>query len=131
MIVIDSSALIAVMLAEPDGEFFRTRMGTNERLSMSAVNAHETAAVLQARFGSDLVADFWRLLSDLHIEIVAFDEPQVRVAAEAYARYGKGLGTKAQLNLCDCAAYALARTLDAPLLFKGDDFPHTDVVRCV
>lgn len=131
MIVVDSSALISIMLAEPDGEIIRSRLGTNQRLCMSAVNAHETAVVLHARVGSDLVAEFWRLLSDLQVEIVAFDEPQVRAAAEAYARYGKGLGSKAQLNLCDCAAYALARTLDAPLLFKGEDFAHTDVARCV
>lgn len=131
MIVIDSSALVAILLKEPDCQRYRARLGSNDRLAISAVNVFETACVLHARRGADLVEEFWRLLSDLRIEIVAFDEPQARAAADAYARYGKGFGSKAQLNLCDCAAYALARTLDAPLLFKGQDFPHTDVARCV
>ncbi len=131
MIVIDSSALVAIMLDEPDREVFQDILARHETFRISAVNAHETICVLRARRGQRAIDRLWRLLTELNVEIVAFDEPQVRVAAEAYARYGKGLGTKAQLNLCDCAAYALARTLDAPLLFKGDDFPHTDVARCV
>jgi ribonuclease VapC len=67
------------------------------------------------------------MLKDNEIEIVPFDEAQVRAAAEAFDRYGKGIHSKARLNLADCAAYALAKSIDAPLLFKGDDFAHTDV----
>ena len=61
------------------------------------------------------------------LEIVPFDEAQVRAAAVAFDRYGKGINSKAQLNLSDCAAYALAKTMNAPLLFKGNDFTHTDI----
>jgi ribonuclease VapC len=61
------------------------------------------------------------------IEIVPFDEAQVRAAAVGFGLYGKGLHGKARLNLADCAAYALAKRRDAPLLLKGEDFAHTDV----
>ena len=69
-------------------------------------------------------------LVDNQIEIVPFDETQVRAAAGAFDRYGKGVGPKARLNLADCAAYALAITMNCPLLFKGDDFTETDVKVC-
>lgn len=98
---------------------------------MSAVNAHETSCVLLARRGRAGLEGLWRFLIEYRVSIVPFDETQARLAADAYARYGKGLGSKAQLNLCDCAAYALARSLGAPLLFKGEDFSQTDVKRCV
>jgi ribonuclease VapC len=60
-----------------------------------------------------------------------FDEAQVRAAAVAFDLYGKGINPKARLNLSDCAAYALAKTMNAPLLFKGDDFRQTDLQSCV
>jgi len=68
-------------------------------------------------------------LDELAIEIVPFAEPYISGALEAYARYGKGIDPKARLNLGDCAAYALAKALNAPLLFKGEDFAATDVLR--
>jgi ribonuclease VapC len=96
---------------------------------MSAVNAHESASVLRIRHGRAAVARLWETLADNDIEIYPFDEAQVRAAAAAFDRYGKGINPKARLNLSDCAAYALAKTLNAPLLFKGDDFAETDVQR--
>jgi ribonuclease VapC len=96
---------------------------------MSAVNAHETATVLRIRYGRAAVDELWRLFAENEIEVLAFDEGQVRMAAEAFDRYGKGINPKSRLNLSDCAAYALAKTLNAPLLFKGDDFLETDVQR--
>ncbi len=71
------------------------------------------------------------MLRDGQIEIVPFDEVQVRAAAIAFDRYGKGIDPKARLNLADCAAYALARTMNSPLLFKGNDFTETDVKVCL
>jgi ribonuclease VapC len=65
------------------------------------------------------------------IETIPFDEAQVRAAAVAFDLYGKGINSRARLNLADCAAYALARTMDAPLLFKGCDFTHTDLRSCL
>jgi ribonuclease VapC len=94
---------------------------------MSAVNAHETATVLRLRHGAAAVARFWQFLADSEIEIVPFDEVQVRAAAVAFDHYGKGVNPRAKLNLSDCAAYALAKTMNAPLLFKGDDFTQTDL----
>lgn len=127
MIVIDSSALLAIAFAEPEKEAFEDVIAGARRCLLSAVNAHETATVLRLRRGPLAVEAFWKMLKSNGIEIEPFDEVQVLAAAEAYGRYGKGIHSKARLNLADCAAYALAKTMDAPLLFKGDDFPETDV----
>jgi len=97
---------------------------------MSAVNVHESACVLRARLGEDGVALMWRLMAEFEIEIAPFDAAQARAAIAAYGRYGKGVDPKARLNLADCAFYALAKTLDWPLLFKGVDFSATDVRVC-
>ena len=121
MIVVDSSALIAIVLNEPEREAFEAIVIV-ERGVMSAVNVHESACVLRARLGEDGVALMWRLMAEFEIEIAPFDAAQARAAIAAYGRYGKGVDPKARLNLADCAAYALAKTLDWPLLFKGADF---------
>jgi ribonuclease VapC len=126
MIVVDSSALLAVLLREPDREIFKNVITTADRCVISAVNAHETATVLRIRHGRDAVDQFWEMLADNEIEIYPFDELQVRAAATAFDRFGKGIDP-ARLNLSDCAAYALAKTLNAPLLFKGEDFAGTDI----
>jgi len=70
------------------------------------------------------------LIRAVQLVVLPFDEPQARLAAQAFLRYGKGQNHPAQLNMGDCAAYALATTLNEPLLFVGDDFTHTDVARC-
>ncbi len=127
MIVVDSSALIAIFFDEPEKQPFQAVIAGGERCMISAVNAHETACVLRVRHGPQAVERLWQLLAVSEIEIVAFDEAQVRAAAIAFDRYGKGLHSKARLNLADCAAYALAVTMNASLLFKGDDFAATDV----
>ena len=130
MIVIDSSALIAILFEEPEKQAFENVIAGGERCVISAVNAHETATVLRLRHGAAAVEKFWQLLADSEIEIVPFDETQVHAAAIAFDRYGKGIDPNARLNLSDCAAYALAKTMNAPLLFKGDDFTHTDLQSC-
>jgi ribonuclease VapC len=127
MIVVDSSALIAILFEEPEKQAFESAIAGGDRCVMSAVNAHETATVLRLRHGPAAVERLWQLLADSEIEIVPFDETQVRAAAVAFDRYGKGINSKAQLNLSDCAAYALAKTMNAPLLFKGNDFTQTDL----
>ena len=129
MIVVDSSALIAVFFAEPEKGAFQAVIDGDERCVLSAVNAHETACVLRGRLGVAAVAQFWQWLNDNQVEIVPFDEAQVRGAAVAFDRYGKGVDPGARLNLADCAAYALAKSMNAPLLFKGNDFTDTDVLR--
>ncbi len=130
MIVVDSSALLAILFHEPEKQAFENIVAGDERCVLSAVNAHETATVLRVRHGLQAVARLWQLLTDSEIEIVPFDEVQVHAAAVAFDRYGKGIDP-ARLNLADCAAYALAVTMNAPLLFKGDDFAATDVRACL
>jgi ribonuclease VapC len=131
MIVVDSSALLAILFHEPEKQAFESIVAGDERCVLSAVNAHETATVLRVRHGPQAVGRLWQLLIDSEIEIVPFDETQVHAAAAAFDRYGKGIHAKARLNLADCAAYALAATMNAPLLFKGDDFAATDVRACL
>ena len=129
MIVVDSSALCAIFFNEPERAAFQLILDREDRRLLSAVNAHETATVLRGKLGRKAVADFWRWLGENGVEVAPFDEFQARAAAAAFDRYGKGINSKARLNLADCAAYALAKTTNAPLLFKGDDFAHTDVGR--
>jgi ribonuclease VapC len=131
MIVVDSSALIPVLFKEPDKKAFQDIIDGDERCVLSAVNAHETACVLRGRLGVMAVAEFWQWLADNEVEIVPFDELQVHAAAVAFDRYGKGIHAEARLNLADCAAYALAVTMNAPLLVKGDDFAAIDVRACL
>jgi ribonuclease VapC len=128
-VVVDSSAIIAILEKESDAALYAGAIRQADSLVISAVNAHESAVVLRRRRGLEGEATLWGLLADNGIHVIAFDEAQVRAASRAFDRYGKGIHAKARLNLCDCAAYALAKSLDAPLLFKGDDFTHTDVER--
>ncbi|AEG52175.1 MULTISPECIES: type II toxin-antitoxin system VapC family toxin [Sinorhizobium] len=127
MMVVDSSAVVAIFQAEDDALPLADAMASADQLVMSAVNAHETAMILRARGGPESAEDFWRFLSVNGIEVAPFNEEQAREASEAFGRFGKGIHSKARLNLADCAAYALAKSLSAPLLFKGDDFIHTDI----
>jgi ribonuclease VapC len=132
MIVVDSSALIAILEHEPDAATYATAIREAERLFVSAVNVHETGMVLRIRRGPAAVDRMWRFLqAENDFEIVPFDEAQVREALSAFGRYGKGIRSKARLNLADCAAYALAMTMNAPLLIKGNDFTETDVRACL
>jgi ribonuclease VapC len=129
MIVVDSSAIIAIFQNEDDAAVYAMAIEAADRLAISAVNAHETAMILRARHGSEAEARFWRYLDASGFEVAPFDKDQARAASDAFGRYGKGINPMARLNLADCAAYALAKSLSAPLLFKGEDFIHTDVER--
>jgi ribonuclease VapC len=130
MIVVDSSALVAILEEEPEaGKFLQIIEDAPRRLT-SAVTAYETGIVIGARRGWETAQDAMALIEQLGIEIVPFAEAQIPGALEAYSRYGKGIHHKARLNLGDCVAYALARSVNAPLLFKGADFSQTDIVVC-
>ena len=129
--VVDSSVVVALLLGEPDGNRFETALLSNNGSCMSAVNVYEAAIVMRRRNGMPAVEVIWRFLSLYAIAVLPFDEAQAKAAASAYERYGKGIDPKARLNLADCAAYALAKTLDVPLLFKGQDFAATDIRSCV
>ncbi|NNU47013.1 type II toxin-antitoxin system VapC family toxin [Rhizobium sp. WYCCWR 11279] len=127
MIVIDTSALIAIFEKEADAATYAGAIANADRLVMSALNVYETAMVLRSRRGEAAVNQLWIYLDEAQVEIAAFDREQARLAAIAFGRFGKGIHSKAKLNLADCAAYALAKSLSLPLLFKGDDFAHTDI----
>jgi ribonuclease VapC len=131
MIVVDSSALIAIIEREAEAEQFLTIIRQAPRRLISAVTVYETGIVLGVRRGWDSAIELMNLIDELGIETVPFAEPYISRALDAYAQYGKGIHAKARLNLGDCTAYALAKSLKAPLLFKGDDFPETDLERCV
>lgn len=127
MIVVDSSALVAILEEEPEAEHFLSILQEAGRRVASAVTVYETGIVLGRRRGWEIVAELNALVDLLGIEIVPFSAAQIMAALDAYSRYGKGVDPKARLNLGDCVAYALAKSMNAPLLFKGEDFASTDV----
>jgi ribonuclease VapC len=126
VIVVDTSALIAVLLNEPGAASFRYVLARSEDLRLSAVSDYEARLVSFRQRGHRLVEAYDELVDQTGLRIVAFDQEQSLLAFEAYRRYGKG-NHPAALNFGDCASYALARRLNAPLLFKGNDFGRTDI----
>jgi ribonuclease VapC len=128
MIVVDTSALLAILNGEPERDLFLDILARDDSPMISAVTLYETMLVLRARRGPDNLDDLAEMLEAAEAQIIPFDEPQARAASAAYARFGKGIHATARLNLCDCVAYALAADLRVPLLFKGGDFRATDVI---
>ena len=124
MIVVDASALVAVADLEPDRTLYAERLGRADRAFISAVNAVEVGIVLIGRNRLQNSADLDRWLQKIGVDV----EPNANFAdvVDAYMRFGRGRHP-ARLNFADCFAYALAKSLDAPLLYKGDDFALTDV----
>jgi ribonuclease VapC len=125
--VVDTSAIFAMIAKEPEARAIQEAILSAETLLMSAITRLETQIVLHGRFGPDGDDAFEEWLSQSGIVIVPFDQEQARVAFAAFREYGKGQGHAAQLHICDCAAYALARTRGDQLLFKGGDFARTDI----
>ena len=127
VIVVDTSAIIAYLRAEPEAATVEQVLTGGEELAMSAVSTFEARIVLGARFGPTVVQTFELFLVRAAIAVHPFDESQAQMAHRTYMRFGKGTGHGAGLNMGDCAAYALARSLNAKLLYVGDDFAKTDV----
>ncbi len=125
MIVLDSSAIVAIMLEEEEEEAFSEILGSNLAF-VGAPTLVETRMVVDARLpaAGDLLNKF---LLDGAVAIVPFDAPMYVAAADAFIRYGRGRH-RARLNFGDCMAYGVASVMRLPLLFKGDDFVHTDIV---
>ena len=124
--IIDTSALVAVLDQEPEAErIAHTLAATPERM-LSAANLVEVGIVMEARLGDDGARDLDLLLAKLRVEIVPVTARQAEIARKAFRRYGRGRHD-AKLNFGDCFAYALAKDTSVPLLFKGDDFGKTDV----
>lgn len=126
--IVDSSVWVAVLMGEEEAEGL-AYMLESYPVSVSAASLVESSIVLRGRGRDAKVAALDQLLRDTDAVIVPVDERQARIAVEAYRRYGRGSGNPAKLNYGDCFSYAAAIALDEPLLFKGNDFMHTDVRR--
>ena len=128
--VVDSSAVLAILFKEPERDTFSDALADAGVRLMSSVNALEAAVVVSSRKGSFGTMELDLLLHRAEFEVVPFTVGHLRLARDAYERYGKGRHP-AGLNLGDCCAYALARHTGEALLFKGNDFTRTDVVRAL
>lgn len=128
--VIDTSALLAILRNEADAETLRQLVAGDPRRLISAATLFEAAIVIESRVGEAGGRDLDLLVAKAAAEIVPVDVEQVGVARAAYRAFGKGRH-KAGLNYGDCFAYALAIVTGEPLLFKGQDFSHTDVPRVI
>ena len=125
--IVDSSALIAIVTKEAEGPSFARLIDKTANVSMSAATYLETAIVLDRREDPSRTARLDDLIEELKIEIVPFTPTQARIARQAYRDYGRGSGHPANLNFGDCFSYALARDKREPILYKGDDFGHTEL----
>jgi len=124
--VIDTSAMIAVLQDEPERRRLTEAIEAADARLMSTASFVEASIVRHARHGRDGVRDLDLLISDAAVELVPVDSEQADAAREAFFRFGKG-NHAAGLNFGDCFSYALARTRDQALLFKGADFSQTDI----
>lgn len=124
--VIDTSAVIAILLGEPEAESFMEAIESDPRRLISAGSALEAALVIEARKGPAGGRELDLLLHKARIEVVPFTGEHFEIARDAWRRYSKGRHAAA-LNFGDCFTYALALTSGEPLLYKGDDFAQTDV----
>ncbi len=124
--VIDASALVAIVLDEPERPALAVAIQRDLTRLVSAATLLEASMVVEGREGADAADSLDHLLARIRAEIVAVDERQAWVARQAWRRYGKGRDAAA-LNFGDCFSYALAAVSGEPLLFKGDDFSKTDL----
>jgi len=125
--VIDTSALIAILGGEPERYAFIERIDADPVRLLTAANYLEAAIIIDDRFGAEGDRDLRRFLSEAGFEIEPVTVSHAEIAREAYRRFGRG-NHPARLNYGDCFAYALARATGEPLLFKGQDFAQTDIV---
>ena len=126
--IVDSSAIVAIALQEPEAERMAAAILQSRERHISAVNWLETMMVLESRAGIAATDGALLILSQLSVGTLPFGEAHMQEAHEAWRRFGKGRHS-ASLNLGDCCAYAAAKIEDRPLLFKGVDFEKTDIAR--
>lgn len=127
MIALDTSAILAILIAEPEEDDF-LRILANAATVVGAPTLVEARLVLESRLPGNAEAVLRDFIAKRGLTVVAFDQAMFEAALDAFTRYGKGRGHPAQLNFGDCFSYAVARTYAVPLLFKGNDFVHTDLV---
>lgn len=124
--IVDTSAIVAILLGEPEAADFIDALLDAPAARMSAATYVEVAVVVDANRDPVLSARFDELAAE--IEVVPMTRDHADTARQAYRDYGRGTGHPARLNLGDCFSYALARESGEPLLFKGNDFVHTDLL---
>ena len=129
--IIDTSALIAILRAEDDAAAMAYAIEEAAVRRISAANYLETAVVIDSSRDPIASRRFDELVEAADLSVEPVTREQARVAREAYRDFGKGSGHKAGLNFGDCFAYALAKSAGEPLLFKGDDFNHTDLTAAI
>ncbi|WP_426030687.1 type II toxin-antitoxin system VapC family toxin [Caulobacter sp. DWP3-1-3b2] len=128
MIVVDTSAILAILWEETESSLFRDRIAGAESALISAATRLEAHIVCLKRRGLENVAALDLLLARLQVVTIPFDEHQFLLARQAFSQYRQG---RYGLNYGDCFSYALAKSRDLPLLFKGEDFSATDVKRAL
>jgi ribonuclease VapC len=128
--IVDTSALLAVLLGENDAEKFLDTMLDAKHVRVSAASAVELGILAISRIGASAEEEIGLLLARIDAEIVPVDAVQVIFAWSAFRTYGKGQG-RARLNFGDCFPYALCKALNEPLLYKGGDFARTDVAAAI
>jgi ribonuclease VapC len=129
-VIVDTSALLAILQGEPERRVLLEAIEAAETCLISAASMVETSIVIECRYGTNGLRDLDLLLDRARIKLAPVDTEQAYEARRAYSRYGKGRH-RAGLNYGDCIAYALAVCMAQPLLFKGDDFAQTDVLNAL
>lgn len=127
MIALDTSAIVAIAMEEPEGERFDTLIAQNRTIigTPTLVEARIVLGALMPAFAEDFLEV---LILRRTVQPVAFTLQMYRLASDAFHRFGKGKGHPARLKFGDCQSYAVSKAHDAPLLFKGHDFIHTDLI---
>jgi ribonuclease VapC len=126
-VIVDTSAIIAILNGEPDAELLERAIGRAGRRRLSAASYLEAAIVVDGKRVAAASRKFDDFVATSGMEIEPVTAAQAEVARQAYRDFGKGSGHPAQLNFGDCFAYALAVTTREPLLYKGNDFGHTGI----
>jgi len=126
-VIVDTSALIAILRDEPEAAACARAIEAASHRRISAANFLEAAIVIDGTRDPVASRRFDDLLKEAQLVIEPVTEAQAKMAREAYRDFGRGSGHSAKLNFGDCFAYALSRSSGEPLLFKGDDFAHTDI----
>jgi ribonuclease VapC len=129
--IIDSSAIIAILFGEPEAKMFFEVIEQSDYRLMGAPTLLEAAIVAKSKKGPDVLPRLDLLLDQLEVKTLSFSAEHAKIAKQAFLKYGKGQGHSAQLNFGDCMCYAMSKVEALPLLFKGNDFMKTDVKRVI
>jgi ribonuclease VapC len=129
--IVDTSAIIAILRNEREAGHFARAIAEADNRRVSAINYVEAAVVIDASADPIASRRFDEFVKTAQISIEPVTQTHAQIARNAYRDFGRGSGHPAKLNFGDCFAYALAKSMDEPLLFKGNDFIHTDIISVV